>query len=90
MKSFKQLLRSWLLDEANYRSEKLVNSTSVTAVEDDAGLNIHVRPAIGGRVVSFRHYDRKTDRNYSKVYVVPEDQDFERELSRMITLESLR
>jgi hypothetical protein len=89
MLSLKQLLRSWLLDEANYQSEKLVGA-SVTAVEDDAGLNIHVRPAIGGRVVSFRHYDRKTDRNYSKVYVVPEDQDFERELSRMITLESLR
>jgi hypothetical protein len=40
--------------------------------------------------VRFRHYDRRADRNYHKVYIVPEDQDFERELGRMITLESMR
>jgi glutamate/tyrosine decarboxylase-like PLP-dependent enzyme len=58
--------------------------------DDDEGLNIHVRSAIGGRIVRFRHYDRRADRNYHKVYIVPEDQDFERELGRMITLESMR
>jgi hypothetical protein len=59
-------------------------------VESDEGLNITVRQAIGGRVVTFRHYDRKTDRNNNRIYVIPDDLDFERELGKMITLESLR
>ena len=63
---------------------------SVSDVESDEGLNITVRQAIGGRVVTFRHYDRKTDRNNNRIYVIPDDLDFERELGKMITLESMR
>ena len=59
-------------------------------IDSDEGLNITVRAAIGGRIVSFRHYDRQKDRNYWKTYVIPEDLDFERELGKMITLESMR
>lgn len=59
-------------------------------VEGDEGLNITVRKAIGGRIVTFRHYDHKTDRHNHKLYVIPEDLDFERELGKMITLESMR
>ena len=51
---------------------------------------ITVRKAIGGRIVTFRHYDHKTDRNNFKLYVIPDDLDFERELGKMITLESMR
>ena len=61
-----------------------------TSINDDDGLNIQVRAAIGGKIVSFRHYDQKTDRNYWKTYIIPEDLDFERELGKMITLESMR
>ena len=59
-------------------------------VDGDDGLNITVRKAIGGRIVTFRHYDHKTDRHNHKLYVIPEDLDFERELGKMITLESMR
>jgi hypothetical protein len=71
---------------AGYRHQ-LVSSSDV---ESDDGLNITVRQAIGGRVVTFRHYDRKTDRNNNRIYVIPDDLDFERELGKMITLESMR
>ena len=57
---------------------------------DNEGLNITVRSAVGGRIVSFRHHDPKTDRYTWKTYVIPEDMDFERELGKMITLESMR
>lgn len=63
---------------------------STNDIETERGLSIQVQPAIGGRIVSFRHYDHKTDRHYNKTYVIPEDQDFERELGKMITLESMR
>jgi hypothetical protein len=59
-------------------------------VESDDGLNITVRRAIGGRIVTFRHYDAKTDRHSHRLYVIPEELDFERELGKMITLESMR
>ena len=59
-------------------------------VESEDGLNITVRRAIGGRIVTFRHYDAKTDRHTHRLYVIPEELDFERELGKMITLESMR
>lgn len=59
-------------------------------LEADEGLNITVRKAVGGKIVTFRHYDHKNDRNYHKLYVVPDELDFERELGKMITLESMR
>jgi hypothetical protein len=95
MKWFKRRLRNWLNEheedgpETVYATAKnrLVSRSDIDA---DEGLSITVRSAIGGRIVTFRHYDRKTDRTNHKLYIVPEDQDFERELGKMITLESMR
>jgi hypothetical protein len=75
--------------ETELRSTKIAR-VSVSEIDSDDGLNITVRTAIGGKIVSFRHYDRQKDRNYWKTYVIPEDLDFERELGKMITLESMR
>lgn len=58
--------------------------------ETDEGLNMQVFKATGGRIVSFHHYDRKTDRTNRKVYIITDEQDFERELGKIITLESMR
>jgi hypothetical protein len=59
-------------------------------IDSDDGLNITVRKAVGGKIVSFRHYDHKTDRTNHKLYVVSDDLDFDKELGKMITLESMR
>lgn len=67
-----------------------VGSVSSHEIESDEGLNIVVRTAIGGRIVSFRHYDKTRDRTFWKTYIIPEDQDFEQSLGKIITLESLR
>jgi len=58
--------------------------------ETDQGLNMNVFKAIGGRIVSFNHYDRKTDRSNKTVYIITDEQDFERELGKIITMESMR
>lgn len=66
---------------------------SVAVSEDNNwgdGLNIRVHAALGGKIVSFNRYDRKTDRSNNAVYVIPDDQDFERELGKLITLESMK
>jgi hypothetical protein len=73
----------------NSRRNNLIGLVS-DDVESDAGLNITVRKAIGGKIITFRHYDAKTDRSSNKLYIVPDELDFERELGKMITLESMR
>lgn len=59
-------------------------------IDVDDGLNISVRKAIGGKIVTFKHYDTRTDRNNYKLYIIPDDLEFDKELGKMITLESLR
>ena len=54
------------------------------------GLRINVKKVIGGFIVSFRTYDRKTDRSSDRHYIITEDQEFEKELGKFITLESMR
>jgi hypothetical protein len=67
------------------------SKVSVSADSDwGDGLNIQVHSAHGGRIVTFRKYDRKSDRNNNQVYLIPDDKDFERELGKLITLESMR
>jgi hypothetical protein len=96
MKWFKRMVVKWVREDWNNPEELKVAAgyrnqlVSSSDVESDEGLNITVRQAIGGRVVTFRHYDRKTDRNNNRIYVIPDDLDFERELGKMITLESMR
>ena len=72
------------------RRNNLAGLMPVEDVESDTGLNITVRKAIGGKIITFRHYDHKTDRSSNKLYIVPDELDFERELGKMITLESMR
>jgi len=81
-------------DERNERVYGTLSpSTKVSRgsdIEADEGLNIVVRKAMGGKIITFRTYDHKTDRNSHKLYVIPDDLDFEKELGKLITLESMR
>ena len=54
------------------------------------GLRIHVRKVIGGAVVTFRTYDRRTDQSESRHYIITDEQDFNSELGKIITMESMR
>jgi hypothetical protein len=78
------------MPEEVYATKSSNRLVSRSDIDSEDGLSITVRSAIGGRIVTFRHYDRKTDRTNHRLYIVPEDQDFERELGKMITLESMR
>ena len=59
-------------------------------VDSEQGLNITVRNALGGKIITFRLYDHKNDRHSYKLYVIPDDMDFDTELCKMITMESMR
>lgn len=82
-----------LQDEPDIPEPRLSKHGTVRVREDfesDEGLNMQVHKAIGGRIVSFNHYDRKTDRSYRKVYIIHDELDFERELGKIITMEAMR
>jgi hypothetical protein len=54
------------------------------------GLRITIKKMIGGSVVSFRIYDQRTDRSDSRNYIITDEQDFNTELGKIITMESMR
>lgn len=58
--------------------------------DTDGGLSVQLFKAIGGRIVVFNNYHEKTDRHVRTTYIITDEQDFERELSKIITLESMR
>ena len=54
------------------------------------GLRIGIKKMIGGFVVSFRIYDRVRDRSEDRHYIITDEQDFNAELGKIITMESMR
>ena len=78
------------LEDSKMRSTIGMQVRSSDDVDSDDGLNITIRNAVGGKIVSFRHFNHRTDRISNTLYVIPEELDFERELGKVITLESMR
>ena len=75
----------------------LSNSTKPRAISRDIesedwedSLRITIKKMIGGSVVSFRIYDRRTDRSERRHYIITDEQDFNVELGKIITMESMR
>jgi hypothetical protein len=56
----------------------------------EGGLNIQVKSAIGGKIVIFRSYDDRNDRNCYSTYLIPDTERFEESLGKIITMESLK
>jgi hypothetical protein len=98
MKWFKRLVAKWAHQGRNYAeveemkaSRGLVRSNDIEAVSgDDPVLNFKVYSAVGGKVVEFRRYDRKSDRNDSTTYIITNDQDFGDRIAKIATMEQIK
>jgi len=92
MKWLKRKLRNWINDYDNEVNMKLTPSRDIEAQVCDAEpiLNFRVFSAVGGQVVEFRRYDRKTDRNDTTTYIVTKDQDFGDKISKIANMEMLK
>jgi hypothetical protein len=103
MNWFKRMVVKWVREDwDNAGTEQTsINATGLLkprrtismgsdSIDGHAGLNITVMSAIGGKIVTFRHYDRRKDDTNYRHYVIPDELDFERELGKMITMESIR
>jgi hypothetical protein len=93
---FKKLIASWVRQGNNYEEEnckvsnRLISRDETTACSDDPILNFKVYSAIGGRVVEFRRYDRRSDRNETQTYIITNDQDFGDRIAKIATMENLK
>ena len=99
MKWLKRLIWRWNQEGQELREEdsfakpvrsRLSRVTSTGDIDAEDGLNITMRKAFGGKIITFRHYDNKTDRHNYKLYIISDDLDFDKELGKMITMESMR
>ena len=78
-----------LMKEANYTVSKS-STLAGGSLNSEPTFNFTVYSAVGGKVVEFRRYDRRTDRSDHTMYVIGSDQDFGERISKIATMESLK
>lgn len=59
-------------------------------LESDATIRFNIFHASGGRVVQTNRYDKQRDRAITGLYVITSDQDFGKEIDKIITMEALK
>lgn len=64
------------------------HSSEIQNQEKSIRFTVHV--ASGGRIVETQKYDRQKDRHQSGLYVITNDQDFGKEIEKIITMEALK
>ena len=88
--SLKQRFRNWLMND----DDDSLYVGSSHAIEADSlaseGMRFQLYKASGGFVIETRHYDERSDRHTTKMYVINEEKDLGEELGKIITMESLR
>ena len=92
MKWLKRKLRNWINEKDDEVSMKLTVGRDAEAqmCDSDPILNFRVFSAVGGQVVEFRRYDRKTDRSDTSTYIIHKDQDFGEKISKIANMEMLK
>lgn len=99
MNWFKRIVCRWVRedwDQAKIGRANYIDDTPevVTSSDDspsgDPVLNFRVYSAVGGRIVEFRRYDRRTGNNDVTTYIVTEDQNFGERIAKIATMENLK
>lgn len=58
--------------------------------QPDRAIQFTIYNANGGRVVETRRYDRHKDRHSNGLYIITSEQDFGKEIDKIITMETLK
>ena len=105
MNWFKRMIGRWAYEYRDtpedvpndcYPSSKMSRGNTISTisgrahVDSEATLQFKVYNAVGGKVVEFTRYDRKTDRHDHQIYVIGKDEDFGEKIAKISTLEVLR
>jgi hypothetical protein len=99
MNWFKRIVVKWVRDDWEnarpeqdcYPTPKLSSNTIAGRdVNSDPTLQFKVYNAIGGKVVEFSRYDRKSDRAFHDIYIISKDEDFGQKIAKIAMLEVLK
>jgi hypothetical protein len=97
MNWLKRKIRRWLdseqdicIAEDRYATVSPKNMLSTRDINSEPTLNFKVYNAVGGKIVEFSRYDRKTDRHDHQIYIIGKDEDFGEKIAKISTLEVLR
>ena len=72
------------------RSNRIGIADQSPELDKEKCIRFNVYNANGGRVIETNRYDRQKDRHINNLYVITSDQDFGREIDKIITMEHLR
>lgn len=94
MKWFKRKVKNWLFQEDNYKDNygaiKAVSIRDSDSVESDPILNFRIFSAQNGKILEFRRYDSKTDRNHTTTYIIDKETDISEYVSKCVSLELMK
>jgi len=89
-RTFKQRFKEWLFDDGPVPVNEICIDEDSIQLSRERSIKFEIHNANGGRVVQTRRYDAQKDRHFENLYVITSDQDFGRELDKIITMEALR
>ena len=97
--SIRHWFRNWIsrpecedvegLTNMKYRAVAAVSSSQVLN-ESQSAIRLTIHNASGGRVVETSTYNHHKDRNFFNLYIITRDQDFGKEIEKILTMESLK
>jgi hypothetical protein len=88
--TFKQKIRNWLMNDEEDYSNQLISVDSEGPNIQSQGFRLNVYSAGGGTIIETTKYDRQKDDHRHSLHVITDDKDLGEELSKIITMESLR
>lgn len=63
---------------------------SDNSVDSEPQLNFKIYGAMGGHIMEFRRYDRKSDRNENQLYVITAEDDIGERVARIVNMEMMK
>ena len=98
MNFLKKMIIKWVREDwdkaGRYEQDCMVSPKNTISahrgIDSEPTLNFKVYSAVGGKIVEFSRYDRKTDRHDNQIYIIGKDEDFGEKIAKISTLEVLR
>jgi glycerol-3-phosphate dehydrogenase len=72
------------------RMQTLINNRENDDTVNVVGMKLTLYPAVGGHVLEAAHYEEKNDEWTYKLYMINESDDFAKQVSQAIMMESLK
>jgi len=90
-RTLKQKFKDWIFNDGSDadNADICIDEDNIQ-LSRERSIKFEIHNANGGRVVQTRRYDAQKDRHFENLYVITSDQDFGRELEKIMTMEALR